>query len=498
MKSSLPLDLNEQQQQRIHKLDVLRGQDIDPYPPRSQRTHTSREAREAFLAAERVADASPPEVTLVGRLQSLRVMGKISFAHIEDGDGRLQLLLRRNDLGLDSYDLFRKQVDLGDFVQATGTMIRTRAGEITLQVQTWQLLAKALSPPPEKWHGLQNVEARYRRRYVDLAVNPEVRQIFRVRSRIVTNIRRYLDDHGFLEVETPVLQPLYGGAAAQPFITHHNALDQDLYLRISDELYLKRLIVGGLERVYEISKDFRNEGISTRHNPEFTQVEAYQAYGDYHDMMTLAEECWSTVAEEVLGTTQITFQEHTVDLKPPWRRLPMHEAIRETAGVDIDADRDFDSLNAHVIEQNLHIEPQKTWGRLVDELFKAYVEPTLIEPTFILDYPVEISPLAKRKPDAPHLVERFEFFVAGMEVGNAFSELNDPLDQLARFEAQQKAHVAGDEEAHPLDEDWIRALLFGMPPTGGIGWGIDRMTMLYTNQSSIREVILFPQLRSKD
>jgi lysyl-tRNA synthetase class 2 len=490
--------LTEQQRQRIRTLESLREAGIDPYPPRSERSHTTEQAKKAFLAVEEQTRAAPVEATVAGRLMSVRVMGRLTFAHIEDGEGRLQLLLRKNQLGADSYELFRRRIDLGDFVQASGTMMRTRTGEITLEVTSWKLLAKALSPPPEKWHGLRDVEIRYRRRYVDLAVNPAVREIFRTRSQIVTAVRRYMDDRGFLEVETPILQPLYGGAAARPFVTHHNALDTDLYLRIADELYLKRLIAGGLERVYEIGKDFRNEGISTRHNPEFTQLEAYQAYADYYDIMELVEGCWSTVAEEVLGSTILTYQEHTVDLKPPWRRLPMRDAILETAGVDIDADRDYETLWARISERKLQVEPKPTWGQVVDELFKEYVEPTLIEPTFLLDYPVEISPLAKRKPSAPHLTERFEFFIAGLELGNAFTELNDPLDQLARFQDQRKAQISGDEEAHPLDEDWIQALMFGMPPTGGVGWGIDRMTMLFTNQSSIREVILFPQLRKKD
>lgn len=490
------LELNEQQQQRVRTLEALRQQGIDPYPPRSERTHTTSDAIEAFRAVEEQTDAPAAQVTVVGRLFSQRIMGRIAFSHIEDGAGRLQLLFRKNVVGAEAYDLFRKRIDLGDFVQAQGSMMRTRTGEITLEVNSWRLLAKALSPLPEKWHGLQDVETRYRRRYVDLAVNPAAREIFLTRSRMVTAIRRFMDGQGFLEVETPILQPLYGGAAARPFVTHHNALDMDLYLRIADELYLKRLIAGGLERVYEIGKDFRNEGLSTRHNPEFTQIEAYQAYADYANIMDIVENCWATVAEEVLGTTAITYQEHAVDLKPPWRRLPMRDAILQTTGADIGEARDFETLQARVRENRLRIEPQQTWGRLVDELFKEYVEPTLIEPTFLLDYPVEISPFAKRKPDAPHLTERFEFFIAGMELGNAFTELNDPLDQLARFQAQQEAREAGDEEAHPLDEDWIQALMFGMPPTGGVGWGIDRMVMLYTNQSSIREVILFPQLRT--
>jgi lysyl-tRNA synthetase class 2 len=359
------------------------------------------------------------------------------------------------------------------------------------------MLAKALRPLPEKWHGLTDVEARYRQRYLDLLVNERARNTFVIRTRLISAIRRYLDERGFLEVETPVLQPIYGGAAARPFVTHHNELDADLYLRISDELYLKRLIIGGLDRVYEIGHDFRNEGVSTRHNPEFTQIEVYQAFADYNDMMCLTEDVWHAAATEVLGTAKVTFQGQELDFTPPWRRLRMRDAILEATGIDIAVCRDLDVLRQQIQERKLELDWKPTWGQQIEELMKEFVEPHLIQPTFLLDYPLDISPLAKQKADAPGFVERFEFFIGTLECGNAFSELNDPLDQRARFEMQGRQLQAGDEEAHPMDEDWIRALEYGMPPTGGLGFGIDRMTMLFTDNPSIREVILFPALRSK-
>ncbi|MDQ7030527.1 MAG: lysine--tRNA ligase [Ardenticatenia bacterium] len=488
-------EFNEYQHTRYQKVLELRAQGIEPYPPRTSRTHTSREAIAAFEHADE--EGSTVHVTVAGRLVAWREMGKITFAHIEDGEGRLQLFFQLNTLGEENYRAARKYLDLGDFVEATGEMFRTRTGEPTVRVTSWRLLAKALTPPPEKWHGLTDVEQRYRQRYVDLMSNPDVRRVFVVRSKILRAIRDFLDKRGYVEVETPILQPVYGGAEARPFITHHNWAKRDLYLRIATELYLKRLLVGGFERVYEIGKDFRNEGISTKHNPEFTVIEAYQAYGDYTDMMELAETCWATVAEEVLGTTAITFQGHTIDLTPPWRRITMRDAILERTGIDIEQANTFEALRAAVAERALHVDPKPTWGKLVDELFSEYVEPTLIEPTFVVDYPREISPLAKQKPNNPNLVERFEFFIGGLELGNAFTELNDPVEQLERFREQQRQREAGDEEAHPVDEDFINALMYGMPPTGGIGWGIDRMTMLYTDRPSIREVILFPQLRER-
>ena len=489
------IDKGDQREQRLRKLMALRAAEIDPYPARFSCTHSVADALQAFGSAE--PDAELPTVRTAGRLMAIRVMGKASFAHIMDGSGRIQIYLRQDIVGEQAYGFFRKSFDLGDFIGVEGTLFRTRTGEITIKVLSFEMLAKALRPLPEKWHGLTDVETRYRQRYLDLLANERVRQVFITRTRMVSAIRRFLDARGFLEVETPILQPIYGGAAARPFVTHHHALDIDLYLRISDELYLKRLIIGGLDRVYEIGRDFRNEGISTKHNPEFTQIEVYQAYADYNDVMCLVEELWYTVAKEVLGTAKLTYQGHTVDLTPPWTRVTMRDAILEASGVDIEVCTDLPSLRRRVSELKLELDAKPTWGKQIDELFKEYVEPKLIQPTFILDYPLDISPLAKKKPGAPHLVERFEFFVGGLECGNAFSELNDPLDQRERFEMQRQQLQDGDEEAHPMDEDWILALEYGMPPTGGLGFGIDRMAMLFTDNSSIREVILFPALRPK-
>ena len=495
-------ELSDLLRQRRWKLEHLRDLGVDPYPLRSDCTHTTAEALEMVDRwREKDQEGGPPDVVkLCGRIMSVRVMGKASFAHIADGSGRMQIYLRLAEDGVDadSYDLFRRDLDIGDIIQAEGTLFFTRTGEPSLQVGKLTLLAKSLRPLPEKWHGLKDVETRYRQRYLDLIVNDEARQIFITRSRIIAAVRRFMDERGFIEVETPVLQPVYGGAMARPFTTYYHALDQEVFLRIADELYLKRLIVGGLDRVYEICKDFRNEGVSSHHNPEFTQLEVYQAYADYHDMMTLAEDAFFHVAEEVLGTAQISYQGNTIDLTPPWRRLPMREAILEETGIDIEKAPTLDLLLQLVEKEGLEVDPQPTRGALVDEIFSEYVEPKLIQPTFIIDFPVEISPFAKKKQDQPHLVERFELFIGGLELGNAFSELNDPLDQRERFLAQREQREAGDEEAHPMDEDYIRALEYGMPPTGGMGWGIDRMVMLLTDQASIREVILFPHLRTKE
>jgi len=488
-------DTSDQREQRLQKLIALRAARLDPYPARFSCTHSVAEALQAFASSE--GQAEPPTVRTAGRIMSIRVMGKASFAHILDGSGRIQIYLRQDDVGEQAYQFFLKNFDLGDFMGVEGPLFRTRTGEITIKIGSFEMLAKALRPLPEKWHGLTDVEARYRQRYLDLLANERVRQTFVIRTRMVSAIRRFLDARGFLEVETPVLQPIYGGAAARPFITHHHVLDADLYLRISDELYLKRLIIGGLDRVYEIGRDFRNEGVSTTHNPEFTQIEVYQAYADYNDIMCLVEELWYAVAQEVLDTAKLTYQGHSVDLTPPWKRVTMRDAILEATGVDIEVHTSLDSLQCRVKELHLELDAKPTWGKQVDELFKEYVEPELIQPTFVLDYPLDISPLAKKKPDAPGLVERFEFFIGGLECGNAFSELNDPLEQRERFEMERRQLQGGDEEAHPMDEDWIRALEYGMPPTGGLGFGIDRMAMLFTDNSSIREVILFPALRAK-
>jgi len=488
-------DARDHREQRLQKLTALRAAGIDPYPARFSCTHSTAGALQAFASSE--GETEPPMVRTAGRLMAIRVMGKASFAHISDGTGSIQIYLRQDELGKQAYQSFRKSFDLGDFIGVEGKLFRTRTGEVTIKVHSFEMLAKALRPLPEKWHGLTDVEARYRQRYLDLLVNEPVRNTFVTRTRMVSAIRRFLDERGFLEMETPVLQPIYGGAAARPFKTHHNALDMDLYLRISDELYLKRLIIGGLDRVYELGRDFRNEGVSTQHNPEFTQLEVYQAYADYNDMMCLTEELWHAVAQEVLDASTLTYQGHNVDLTPPWKRVTMRDAILEATGVDIEADSDLDSLHRRVEELNPELDAKPTWGKQVEELFKEYVELRLIQPTFVLDYPLDISPLAKKKLDAPGVVERFEFFVGGLECGNAFSELNDPLDQRERFEMQRQQLEAGDEEAHPMDEDWIRALEYGMPPTGGLGFGIDRMAMLFTDNPSIREVILFPALRPK-
>lgn len=490
----------EQVEQRLSKLEhfATRGQPI--YPPRVLRNHTLAEAKQLFEEAEAALPEGSevkPEVAaeVAGRLVAIRIMGKSAFAHVEDGSGRLQIYLSKNDLG-DDYEIFKKDFDLGDFIAAQGKLFRTRTGEVTLHVGSYQLAAKALHPLPEKWHGLKDIEVRYRQRYLDLIANPEVRDIFRQRGRIITAMRRFLDGEGFLEVETPTLQPLYGGALARPFTTFHNTLGMQLYLRISDELYLKRLIVGGLDKVYEICKDFRNEGVSTKHNPEFTMMECYWAYADFEDMMRLTENMVASIAQEVLGTTQITFDGQEVDLATPWRRLNLAEGIKEVTGIDIFASYpDVKLLLDECRQQGLHVSPQPSWGKLVDELLGEYVEPTIVNPTFIHTFPVDISPLAKQSPADPRVVERFEIFVAGMEMGNAYSELNDPIIQRQRFLEQQQY---ADDEAHTLDDDYVLALMQGMPPTGGLGVGIDRLVMLLTNQQSIRDVILFPLLRPKE
>ncbi len=487
------VESTEQRDLRIEKLDELRESGIDPYPARIERTHTAAEAIAAF---EATPEDEKVRVAVAGRLLAVRVMGKSSFAHLQDGSGRLQFYVRKDLVGDEAYAAFKKTLDVGDFCAVSGELFRTHSGEVTVLADSVQIVSKALRPMPEKFHGLKDIETRYRQRYLDLMVNEETRDIFVKRTRMISAIRRYLDEKGFIEVETPVLQPIYGGAAARPFVTQHNALERTLYLRIADELYLKRLIIGGLDRVYEIGHNFRNEGISTKHNPEFTSIELYQAYADYNNIMALVEDLWSTVAQKVLGTMTLTFADNEIDLTPPWKRITMRDAILEGSGLDIEELRDLKSLLAAAREKKLPVAEQPTWGKMVDELFGECVEPGLIQPTFIIDYPVEISPLAKRKPDAPHLVERFEFFMGSMECGNAFSELNDPLDQRERFIAQGHDSEEGDDEAHPMDEDFLLAMEHGMPPTGGLGFGIDRMVMLYTNQATIREVILFPQLRN--
>lgn len=484
---------------RTAKLERLRSAGIDPYPARSGRTHLAAEAVAAFTALEAEGMAEgPADAVLAGRLVgALRRMGGSAFVHLADGSGQIQLHLRRDRLGEADFERFAADFDAGDFVNARGTVFRTRMGEVSLAVEGITLLAKSLLPLPEKWHGLKDVETRFRQRYLDLVANEEVRERFVVRSRVVSAMRRFLDERGFLEVETPVLQPIYGGGSAKPFTTFYNALDQEMFLRIADELYLKRLIVGGFERVYEICKDFRNEGIDRTHLPEFTQMECYWAYADYTDMMALTENMIAALAEEVNGSTRVEIDGRVLDLAPPWGRLAVCDAIRQATGIDIDEYPDLASLRGAIAERKLPGDPQPTWAKTVDELLSEHVEPHLWEPTFLMDYPLELSPLAKRSPADPRYVERFEPFAAGMEIGNSFTELNDPLDQLARFEAMGRARDAGDEEADPLDTDFVEALMHGMPPTGGLGIGVDRLVMLLTGQSNIREVVLFPQLRSR-
>lgn len=493
------MELSELQDLRRQKADALREAGIDPYPTRAKRTHTTAEAlaRFADIEADLGDDGHDTEtITVTGRMVSRRHQGKTIFAHIRDGVGELQLYVRRDVLGDEAFEQFLKLYDLGDFVQATGELFRTRMGEVSLRVSAVTMLSKALNAPPEKWHGLQDIELRYRQRYADLIANAEVRDVFITRTKIVRAIRHFLDDRGYFEVETPVLQPLYGGAAARPFITRHNALDQIFYLRIADELYLKRLIVGGFDKVYEISKDFRNEGMDRNHQPEFTMLEFYEAYADYETMMDTVEALIVHVAQEALGSLQFTYQGHEIDLTPPWPRITLREAIKQYAGIDYVEYPDQADLLAAARAAGADIETGTVWPRIVDELLKQFVRPNLIQPTFLIDYPVELSPLAKRKPDDPTHVERFQPYIGGGEIGNAFTELNDPLDQLARFEEQQRDRAAGDEEAMPIDTDFINALMYGMPPTGGVGIGIDRLTMLMTDQTTIRDVILFPAMRN--
>ena len=487
-------------QLRQEKLGRLRNRGVEPYPPRYHRTHTAQEASQAFVDWEQAgATGNPPVVTVAGRMMAQRDMGKATFIDLRDGSGKMQVYLKSDVLGEKAYAGLR-DLDLGDYLGVSGALFRTRMGEISVEASTCTLLAKSLQPLPEKWHGLVDTETRYRQRYLDLIANEEVRLLFVLRSQIIAAIRRFMIGRGFMEVETPTLMPEAGGAAANPFVTHHEALDRDLYLRIAMELHLKRLIIGGLDKVFEIGRVFRNEGISTRHNPEFTMMESYEAYADYHDVAAMVEELVSWVAQETLGTTVVPYdEEQTIDLSPPWRRLTVHDALKEYAQVDLeDYRRDEAGLRALVQSKGIDAAPDAGWAKLVDELLSGCVEPKLIQPTFLMDYPAALSPLAKRKPDNPDLVERFEPFAAGLEMGNAYTELNDPLDQRQRFLEQARRRAAGEREVEMLDEDFLLALEHGMPPCGGLGVGIDRLVMLLSGRRSIREVILFPQLRSKD
>jgi lysyl-tRNA synthetase, class II len=486
---------NEQRQQRIKKLDLLREAGVAPYGTRFDakdragdliRLHGQK--TKETLEQERIS------CTLAGRVVALRRFGKAAFAVLQDGSERLQTYLKKDLLSPQAYTV-TEQLDLGDWIGVTGILFRTKTNEFTVEVHELTFLSKALRPLPEKWHGLTDVETRYRQRYVDLIANPDVHGIFAIRSRIITGIRAFLIERGFLEVETPMMHPIPGGAAAKPFVTHHNALGVDLYLRIAPELYLKRLIVGGFPRVFEINRNFRNEGISTIHNPEFTMLEFYVSYADYQDLIRLTEELISSLAQQLLGTTVIEYQSKTINLAPPWRRWSYHQAILEVNGLAPAVLTDREQALAAATQLNVPVDPKWPLFNIVNEIFEETVEPRLEQPTFITDYPIEISPLARRKDADPALTDRFELYIAGREIANAFSELNDPLDQRARFEGQAAQREAGNEEAHVVDEDFLRALEYGMPPTAGEGIGIDRLIMLFTNQASIRDVVLFPQLR---
>lgn len=483
---------------RIEKVERLRARGDEPYKYAYERTCAIAEARDAYERAEAATDDAESidlPAALAGRITAYRDQGKVTFADLRDESGRIQLFLRRQTLGDEAYDSLR-DLDIGDFVGAKGQVFRTRRGEISLRVEALTLLTKSLRPLPEKFHGLTDVETRYRRRYLDLVANPEVKDAFRKRSRMIDAMRRWLTDRGFLEVETPMLHPVAGGATARPFITHHNTYDRDFYLRIAPELYLKRLIVGGFERVFEINRNFRNEGVDTRHNPEFTMMELYEAYQDYLGLMDETEEMLVAVIEAVTGGLVFEYQGRTIDCTRPWKRLSLFAAIREYAGIDLEPLKDARDEAARLAQSiGCDITPAMGYGKIVDEVMKEKVQPNLIQPTFLYDYPLEISPLAKKKRDNPNLTERFQPFIARLEIGNAFSELNDPLDQRERFMDQLRQKEAGDEEAQSLDEDYISALEIGMPPTAGLGIGIDRLAMLLTDSASIRDVILFPQLR---
>jgi len=481
--------LNEIMRQREEKLRALDGQGLNPFHVTEyRRTHQARDILDNFAAMD------GQTVKVAGRVMSRRGQGKVTFIHLQDASGQIQAFFRFDNIGEEAYERL-KLVDIGDILGVEGYVFKTRTEEISVHVDKFEVLSKALRPLPEKWHGLKDVEQRFRRRYVDLIVNPEVRETFAVRGHTVKAIRALLDGKGFLEVETPMMQAIPGGAAARPFITHHNALDIDLYLRIAPELYLKRLIVGGLEKVYEINRNFRNEGIDTRHNPEFTMLEVYEAYANYEDMMRLSEEIFAAAAMATRGTLQLTFQGMEIDLTPPWKRVRLFDSLAEYGGVDTSKLYDFDSAKALCRAMGVHVDERATLSTLVSNLFEEFVEEKLIQPTFITDYPTAISPLAKRRRDDPEMTERFEIFIGGRELGNAFSELNDPIDQRRRFEEQARIKAAGDEEAHPMDDDYVRALEYGMPPTGGLGIGIDRLVMLLTDAANIRDVILFPQMR---
>ncbi len=484
------LDLNRLMQIRLDKLKELQKEGKDPFEiTRYDRTEFSKQIKENYDMYE------GKDVSVAGRIIAKRIMGKASFCTIQDATGKIQSYVSINDLGEDSYKAF-KTFDIGDIIGLKGFVFKTRTEEISIHAKEIVLLTKSLRDLPEKFHGLKDIDLRYRQRYVDLIVNPEVKETFLLRSKILKEIKRYLDDKNYLEVDTPILNTIAGGATARPFMTHHNTLDIDMYLRIANELYLKRLIVGGFDRVYEMGRMFRNEGMDIKHNPEYTGMELYAAFQDYHDMMNLAEDMIRTVSQNVLGTAKINYQGTDIDLESPWRRVTMIDAIKEVTGIDFNIINTDEAAIKIAKEKEIIVEPSKqTRGYIINYFFEEFVEETLIQPTFIYDYPVEVSPLTKRKPSDKRLVERFEIFIGGREYGNAYSELNDPIDQKERFLEQLKQREAGDEEANMMDEDFITALEYGMPPTGGLGIGVDRLIMLLTNAASIRDVILFPTMK---
>jgi lysyl-tRNA synthetase class 2 len=497
------LELNDQLRQRRANFEELQKLGVQPYPHQFERTDTVSALVDAHApkSGEQL-DTAKIQARTAGRVLAIRSFGKANFLAISDGKSRIQVYIRKDALSERDFAVF-KLLDFGDFVGVEGHLFRTKTNELTIWATTLEFLSKCFIPLPEKWHGLQDVEIRYRQRYLDLIVNEDSRKVFEVRSRVLAGIRGFLNARGYLEVETPMMQPIAGGALARPFVTHHNALDMQLYMRIAPELYLKRLTVGGIERVYEINRNFRNEGISTQHNPEFTMLEFYQAYSEYRELMAMTEEMLSAVARESIGTDQITFGEHQISLAPPYRRVSLREGARESASKKLGvAVSDADLRNresAAAIAQQLHLEPQPAWGagKIATEIFERLNEDGLIQPTFVYDFPTEVSPLSKQRADDPDTVERFELYIGGFEVANAFSELNDPAEQRRRFEAQLRDRAAGDQEAHAMDEDYIRALEYGLPPTAGEGVGIDRLVMLLTNSPSIRDVILFPLMRPR-
>ncbi|GBF78035.1 lysine--tRNA ligase [Paenibacillus sp. 598K] len=490
-------ELSELLQIRRDKLDELRGLGVDPFGKKFVRTHQAAEILAAYgEASKEELEAQEHEVRVAGRIMQKRVMGKASFAHIQDLSGKIQLYVRQDALPENIYKAFNL-LDIGDMVGVRGVVFKTKTGETTVKALELEVLTKSLLPLPEKYHGLKDVELRYRQRYVDLIMNPDVQQTFITRSRIIQSMRRYLDARGYLEVETPTLHTIAGGAAARPFITHHNALDMQLYMRIAIELHLKRLIVGGLEKVYEIGRVYRNEGISTRHNPEFTMIELYEAYADYEDIMELTERMVVHIAEEVLGTTTIDYQGQQVELGQPWRRVSMVDLVKEATGVDFSAEMTDQEAHELAKVHKVQVDPHMTQGHILNNFFETFVEHTLIQPTFVTGHPVAISPLAKKNDRDPRFTDRFELFIVAREHANAFTELNDPIDQRQRFEAQLVEKEHGNDEAHEMDEDFIRALEYGMPPTGGLGIGIDRLVMLLTDAPSIRDVLLFPHMRDR-